>query len=113
MIDIEGYPCSAVGVSWYSPEQWKLLAAMPEAKIEKSYQDFVRTYERNVRDYAARGAQVVRIDIDVAKMTEWCHKNGYEIDAKGRATYGSMLLLARDDPSLMDKPPIDRTRSVQ
>jgi hypothetical protein len=33
---------SAVG-AWYSPEAWQQLAAIPEARIAKSYSDFVRT----------------------------------------------------------------------
>jgi hypothetical protein len=33
--------------------------------------------------------------------------------SKGRATYGCMLLLARDNPDVLNRPPIDRTRSIQ
>ena len=102
-----------VGVAWYTPEAWAQLAAMPEARIEKTYADFVRTFERAERELAACGARTEKLVIDVAKMTEWCHRHGYEVDHKGRATYGAMLMLARDDPGVMNKPPIDRTRSVQ
>jgi hypothetical protein len=104
---------TTLGVAWYSPEAWAQLAAMPEARIEKTYADFVRTFERAVRELAAHGVQAEKIVIDIAEMTEWCHRHGYEVDAKGRATYGSMLLLARDDPEVLNRPPIDRTRSVQ
>jgi hypothetical protein len=103
----------AIGMAWYTPEAWKQLAAMPEARIEKSYQDFVQAFERGVRELATRGVRVEKLVIDVAKMTEWCHRNGYAIDTKGRATYGSMLMLARDDPEVMNRPPIDKTRSMQ
>jgi hypothetical protein len=30
-------------VAWYSPETRETLAAIPEARIEKSYQDFLRS----------------------------------------------------------------------
>jgi hypothetical protein len=112
-VDLCGYPVSAMGVAWYTPEMWAQLAAMPEARIEKSYRDFVRTFERTVREYTAMGLRVEKLMIDVAKMAEWCHRNGYEIDTKGRATYGSMLMLARDDPEVMNRPPVDKTRSLQ
>jgi hypothetical protein len=102
-----------MGVAWYTPEAWAQLEAMPEARIEKSYQDFVRTFERIVQGCAAQGVQVEKLTIDVAEMTAWCHRHGYEVDSKGRATYGSVLLLARDDPEVMNRPPIDRTRSIQ
>ena len=112
-VDLYGYPVSVMGVAWYTPEAWAQLAAMPEARIEKSYRDFVRTFERIAREYTARGLRVEKLTIDVAKMVEWCHRNGYEVDTKGRATYGSMLLLARDDPEVMNRPPIDKTRVIQ
>jgi hypothetical protein len=86
---------------------------MPEARIEKSYQDFVRAFERGVREFATRGVRVEKLTIDVGKMTEWCCRHGYEVDTGGRATYISVLMLARDDPEVMNRPPIDKTRSIQ
>jgi hypothetical protein len=47
-------------------------------------------------------------------MVAWRHRNGYEIDDKGRSIYGTVLPMARDDPSVLDKPIIDNiTRSAQ
>jgi hypothetical protein len=107
-------PHGSVGVAWYTPEAWQQLTAMPEARIEKSYQDFVRSFERGMRELAARGVRGERVVVDdVAKMTEWCHRNGYEIDTRGRAAYGCMLLLARDDPDMLDRPVVDKTRVIQ
>jgi hypothetical protein len=106
-------PHGSIGMAWYTPETWKQLAAIPEARIEKSYQDFVHAFERGVREFAACGVQVEKIAIDVAKMAEWCQRNGYQVDTTGRTTYGSMLLLARDDPEVMNRPPIDKTRVIQ
>jgi hypothetical protein len=106
-------PHGSIGMAWYTPEAWKQLVAMPEARIEKSYQDFVHAFERGVRELATRGVRVEKLTIDVAKMTEWCRRHGYEVDTRGRATYGSMLMLARDDPEVMNRPPIDKTRSMQ
>ena len=103
----------AIGIAWYTPEAWAQLAAMPEARIEKSYKDFVRTFERIAREYTAMGLRVEKLAIDVAKMTEWCQRNGYQVDTTGRTIYGSMVMLARDDPEVMNRPPIDKTRSVQ
>jgi hypothetical protein len=54
-VDLYGYSVSAMGVAWYTPETWAQLATMPEARIEKSYRDFVRTFERapsgNIRQW--------------------------------------------------------------
>jgi hypothetical protein len=106
-------PQKSVGVAWYSAEGWQQLASMPEAGIEKSYQDFVRTFERACREFAVRGVQVEKITIDIDKLVEWCASNGYVVDTKGRAAYGAMLMLARDDPAVLTKPVIDKTRVLQ
>jgi hypothetical protein len=103
----------SVGVAWYSPEAWEQLAATPEARIEKGYQDFAHSFELACRKLAALGVWAERVAIDVAKMTEWCHRNGYEVDTRGRAAYSCMLLLARDDPDMLDRPVVDKTRVIQ
>ena len=105
---------SALGVAWYTPEAWVQLEAMPEARIEKSYADFVRAFGRIVRELEPRGVRAVKVTIDVAAMTEWCHRNGYEVDGTGRTVYCAMLTMARDDPDMLNKPVVDNvTRSVQ
>jgi hypothetical protein len=57
----------SIGVAWYTPEAWQQLAAMPEARIEKSYQDFVRSFERTVRGFAAHSGRgiIVYADADL------------------------------------------------
>jgi len=34
---------------------------------------------------------VVKTLIDVDDMASWCRKNGYQINARGRAAYGAMV----------------------
>jgi hypothetical protein len=100
-----------MNVAWYTPEAWARLAALPEARIEKSYQDFVRTFETTVREFAAHGVLAEKVVIDaaaVSEMIEWCHRHGYEIDARGRAVYGA----ARSADAL-NMPLVDKTRSIQ
>ena len=55
---------SALGVAWYTPEAWVQLEAMPEARIEKSYADFVRAFGRIVRELEARGGHDRRLRHD-------------------------------------------------
>jgi hypothetical protein len=102
-----------LGMAWYSPEAWEQLAAMPEARIEMGYQDFVYAFARGMRECAVLGVRAEKIEIDVAKMTEWCHRNGYEVDAKGRATYCTVVMMARDDRKMLNAPVVDKTRVVQ
>jgi hypothetical protein len=111
---LDKYAARTVGLSWYSAETWKRLEAIPEARIEKSYQDFVRSFEKLKRSYAAQGIKTEIMPIDLDQMTAWCHRNGYEIDSTGRSVYGSVLTMARDHPAVLDNPVIDNvTRTVQ
>jgi hypothetical protein len=97
--------------AWYTPAAWERLAAIPEAEIEKTYQEFVHSFEAAWRGFAAQGMRPRKMVIDVAdidEMIEWTHRNGYEIDAKGRAGYGVVRSMGG-----LDKPFVDETRSVQ
>ena len=104
---------STIGVAWYSPETWQQLAAIPEARIQKTYADFVRGFDRIVRDLTMQGIKVEKLTIDIEQMTAWCHRNGYEIDDKGRSVYGSVLTMARDHPNALQGPVVDKTRVLQ
>jgi hypothetical protein len=103
----------AIGIAWYTPETWKQLAAIPKACIEIDYQHFIRKAEKLEQQFVARGMRTERITIDVERMTAWCHRNGYEIDSKGRSVFVVVQAMARDDPEALNAPVDDRTRVVQ
>jgi hypothetical protein len=114
MPKLEGYDVRDVGVAWYTPETWRELRAHPGAKIEKTYSEYVRGCERVIAGYTAQGFRVVWLPIDVALMAKWCHANGYEIDGKGRAAFGSALMAAHDaGKDIMTMPFRDGTRTTQ
>jgi hypothetical protein len=102
-----------VGLAWYTPEAWKRLAAIPEARIQKSYRAFVQACEAAERGFAAQGITTERVPVDVDQMLEWCHRHGYEIDDRGRAIFGTVLTMARDDLQVRDAPFVDSTRVLQ
>ena len=102
-------------MAWYSPETWRELRAVPEAKIEMSYPQFVRKVERMVAGFEAEGIRVVMVPINVAQMVAWCHRHGYEADSRGRALYGAVLTMAiKAGRDVMTMPFENRiTRTVQ
>jgi hypothetical protein len=113
MTKLEGYDVRDMGAAWYTPETWRELRAHPEAKIEKTYSEYVRGYERAVAGYTAQGFRVVKLPIDIALMVEWCHAHGYEIDGKGRAVFGAALMNAHGTGrDIMTTPFRDDTRTV-
>jgi hypothetical protein len=102
---------AGLSIAWYTPAAWERLAAMLEAQIEKTYREFVRDTETLVRTYAARGLRPQKAVIDVAdvdEMVTWCHRQGYDIDVKGRAVYGVARSMGK-----LDAPVVDKTRSIQ
>ena len=103
-----------IAMAWYSPATWAQLKAIPEARIEISYDEFVRNFERLSQQFAARGVEVEKVVVDVDQMVAWCHRNGYAVDTTGRSIYGTVALMARDDPKVLAKPIVDNiTRSYQ
>jgi hypothetical protein len=103
-----------IALAWYRPATWAQLKAIPEARIEISYDEFVRNFERLSQQFAARGVKVEKVVVDVDQMVTWCHRNGYAVDTIGRSIYGSMLAMARENPEVLNQPIVDTiTRSVQ
>ena len=49
---------AVLAMGWYTPATWRELQAIPEAKIEMSYPQFVRKVERMIAGYEAQGVQV-------------------------------------------------------
>jgi hypothetical protein len=114
MPKLEGYDVRDIGMAWYEPEAWRELCEHPEAKIEKTYSEYIRSCERVIADYTAQGFRVVKLPIDIALMLKWCHAHGYEIDAKGRSTFGGALQIAHEaGQDVMTMPFCDDTRTVQ
>jgi hypothetical protein len=73
----------------------------------------VRKVERMTAEFEAEGVQVVKYPINVAQMVEWCHRHGYEVNSRGRATYGGALATAHGEGrNVMDMPVTDLTRAV-
>jgi len=103
-----------IGVAWFTPQTYRELRAYPEAKIDKTYPEYVRSYERATAAFAAQGFRVVKLPVDIAQMVKWCHAHGYEIDSAGRAVFGSVLMAARDSgKDIMTVPFRDNTRTAQ
>jgi len=103
-----------MGLAWYSPETWQELCKHPEAKIGKSYSEYLRDYDDLAAGFTAKGLQVEKVPVDLALMTKWCHAHGYEINSKGRTAFVAALSLARDaGKDVMTMPFSDNTRSVQ
>lgn len=105
---------SVVGMAWYSPEAWQRLAAIPEARIQKSCAEFLHSFAAAEREFAAQSLAVEKVAVDIDAMLAWCYRRGYQIDDdQGRAVYGACLLMARNEPTALDAPITDNTLVLQ
>jgi hypothetical protein len=78
-----------IGVAWYRREQWPMLRAMSADadQLEETYDEWVASASRQIRDLESRGIQVRKIDVDVGALTRWCQAQGRIVDAAARAEY--------------------------
>jgi len=78
-----------VGVGWYRREQWPLLRAeaVDPAKLEDTYDEWLRIGQKLVLDLATAGVTAKRVDVDVNHLVAWCHESARPLDAAARAEY--------------------------
>ena len=77
------------GVAWYSSTQWQQLrevAADPE-RLENTYQEWLAVADQAWKKMEASGIALVKIPLDVPKLTDWCRERNLPIDGKARAQY--------------------------
>ncbi|HZC56701.1 MAG TPA: hypothetical protein VE396_11760 [Xanthobacteraceae bacterium] len=63
---------------WYTAPMWRALMSETAAPI--SYREYQVRANRAIADYERRGHKVIKIEMDLAAMTAWCHARGYQVD---------------------------------
>ena len=95
---------SALGMAFYTPENWRKLQAVTDEGDLCSYEDYLHRVEEQIKGYEAQGFVVTKVLVDVPHMIAWCKRQGLRINkSKSRATYGAMLLAADGDRNEMDR----------
>ena len=82
------------GVAWYRREQWTLLksVSIDADKLEYSYDEWLEYAEKAFRDMV-KEINVMKIDVDVEELIEWCQKGGIPVDSSARARFVSIKVL--------------------
>ena len=77
------------GVAWYRPEQWQRLRDVSEDvdNLEETYDAWLQTAERMLRDGIPAGVVVEKIDIDVEEVLAWCNERGLPMNAQSRTRF--------------------------
>ncbi len=79
------------GVAWYRPEQWERFREVSEdvENLEETYDAWLQTAERMIRDGIPADLHVEKVDIDVEEVLAWCNTNGLPMNATSRSRYVS------------------------
>jgi hypothetical protein len=88
-------------VAWYRPEQWQRLREVSEDvdNLEETYQAWLETAERMIREGIPGDVAVERFDVDVEEVLAWCNVKGLPMNAKSRAQFVSERLRQKHKPS--------------
>ena len=79
------------GIAWYRPEQWELLREVSEDvdNLEETFDGWLKTAERLIREGLPADVAVEKIDIDVEEVLAWCNVRGLPMNTASRAQFVS------------------------
>jgi len=89
------------GVAWYRPEQWERLREVSEDvdNLEETYDAWLKTAERLIRDGIPSDVRVERINVDVEEVLAWCNVLGLPMNASSRSRFVSERVRQKYEPS--------------
>jgi hypothetical protein len=89
------------GVAWYRPEQWQRLREVAEDvdNLEESYEAWLQTAERLIREDIPSNLTVEKVDVEVEDLLAWCNARGLAVNAKTRSQYVSETLREKYEAS--------------
>jgi hypothetical protein len=85
---------SPVAIAWYRADEWALLRAVSAdgEQLEATYGEWLAFATQHLRDLEAKGFEVLRIDIEIAALVNWCNSQGRPVDGEARAEYARLGL---------------------
>ena len=78
-------------VAWYRREQWQRLRDVSEDvdNLEETYDAWLETAERMLREGIPADVPVEKFDVDVEEVLAWCNVKGLPMNAASRAQFVS------------------------
>ena len=78
-----------MGVTWYRPEQWKLLQEVVEDKenFDKTYEESRVESETKIKRLESKGIHPVQVEVDVEEMITWCSNQGLSVNPETRTKF--------------------------
>lgn len=87
----------ARGFPWYRAADWERLRAIATdgAKLPANYNDWMAAATRELLELKKAGEYVVKIEIPLDALEDWCRKYGFGVDARSRAEFANQLAASR------------------
>ncbi len=82
-------PNMTLCLAWYRRDQWFLLkqkVADPE-NIEDTFDEWERKAEKAYQEIKSQGENVVKVDVDIYELEEWCRLNNVPMDGDARSNF--------------------------
>jgi len=86
-----GVPC-AVGIGWYTPETYASCrkAFVDGGELPETFAEWKSLAERAEQQLVDQEVRVVRVEIDLKTLSEWCLRNGFaRINKHARSAFGN------------------------
>ncbi len=90
-------PPRRVGVGWLREDQWERLRALDLGMFDESYEEWLDAVMSEWTKLAASRAEVVRIDVDLDKVIQWCEAESRAVDVDAFRDYIKDRLRTVDD----------------
>ena len=89
------------GVAWYRRDQWQRLREVSEdvENLEETYDAWLETAERMIREGIPENVAVEKMDIDVEEVLAWCNVQGLPMNTQSRARFVSERIRQKYEPS--------------
>lgn len=89
-------PEAVIGIGWYTEEQWQALTTVvpDRGELDDSYAQWLAQANQGLQELRAQGFTVVRMQVDVEALVQWCRERGLAADGQTRAAYVSDQLKA-------------------
>lgn len=80
-----------VGAAWYRANQWQRLKEVSEdrANLEDTWEEWVQIAEKGLCDARAMGVQVVKVDVDLDELLQWCQSRQQPVNADSRSAFAA------------------------
>ncbi len=89
----DGGDGEVLGVAWFSAEQWaKLGEIAADADELQSYEEWKTNATSALETLVGMGRMVLKVDVEVDALVEWCQSKGRPVNAEARSEYVAFKL---------------------